>query len=126
MNTYWIWLSRVKYVGPVLQKELISHFQSPKAVYEAKEDELLEVPNLSKKAIESLIISRSLKEAETIQERAEHTRINILLYNSRLYPNFAKESRESPILLYYRGELEPLETTVGVVGARRCSYTEGK
>ena len=121
MNTYWIWLSRVKYVGPVLQKELISHFQTPEAVYKASEDELKEVPNLSTRVLESLINSRSLKEAETIQERAEQTKIKILPFDSRLYPDFAKESRESPILLYCRGELEPLETTVGVVGARRCS-----
>lgn len=121
MNTYWIWLTRVKYVGPVLQKELVSHFQSPKAVYDAKEDELREVPNLSEKALESLITSRSLKEAENIQKRAKQTGIHILPFNSRLYPNFAKESKESPVVLYYRGELQPLETTIGVVGARRCS-----
>lgn len=121
MHTYWIWLSRVKYVGPVLQKALISHFQSPEAVYEAKVDELKEVANLSPKALESLITSRSLKEAETIQERAKQTRTHILPFDSRLYPEFARESRESPIVLYYRGELQPLEMTVGVVGARKCT-----
>ncbi|MFO1444343.1 DNA-processing protein DprA [Bacillus sp. Bva_UNVM-123] len=121
MDTYWIWLSRVKYVGPVLQKELITHFQSPEAVYEAKEDELLEVPKITKNAIHSLIKSRSLKEAEVIQTRLDTIGVTLLPFNSGRYPNFAKESKESPIVLYYRGELQPFKTTVGVIGARRCS-----
>ena len=30
MNIYWIWLSTIKYVGPVLQKRLLAEFGSPK------------------------------------------------------------------------------------------------
>lgn len=121
IDIYWIWLSRIKHIGPVWQKKLINEFQSPKAVYEACEDELLEMPGMTKKIQQSIITSRSLKDAETILKKAEKSRVNLLFFDNECYPHFAKACKESPIVLYYRGELKPLETTVGVVGARRCS-----
>ena len=39
MDVYWIWLSQIKYVGPVLQKRLLAAFnESPKAIYFASQD----------------------------------------------------------------------------------------
>lgn len=121
MKIYWIWLSRLKFVGPVLQKSLIANFHNPKAVYDAEEEELLAVPKINKKALQSIISSRSLKEAENIQKAADRNGIKILLFYDDLYPNFAKEYKESPIVLYYLGDLRLVQTTVGVVGARRCT-----
>lgn len=121
MDRYWIWLSRIKNVGPVWQKKLIAHFLSPKAVYEADEDELLVVPEMTKRVQQSIISSRCLKDAENILKNAEKSGVSLLFFHHERYPRFARECKESPIVLYYRGELKPLETTVGVVGARRCS-----
>ncbi|WP_180968204.1 DNA-processing protein DprA [Cytobacillus massiliigabonensis] len=121
MEIYWIWLSRLKHVGPVWQKQLLAQFQTPKAVYESIEDELLQIPKLTKSARKSILSNRCLKDAENILETAESRRVNLLTLTSEYYPKFAQESKQSPILLYYKGELQPLHTTVGVVGARRCS-----
>lgn len=121
MDIYWIWLSRIKYVGPVLQKKLVAHFQSPKAVFEAYEDEILQVSGMKKNVQQSIISSRCLKGAETILKQVEKSGVNLLFFHDERYPHFARKCKESPIVLYYRGELKPLETTVGVVGARRCS-----
>jgi DNA processing protein len=121
MEVYWIWLSRLKHIGPVLQKQLIEHFSSPKDVFEATEDDLKLVPKITKTAIKSILTKRCLKEAENIRSAAEKSGVSILLFNSKHYPKFARECKQSPIVLYYRGELQPLHTTVGVVGARRCT-----
>ncbi|WP_313805015.1 DNA-processing protein DprA [Cytobacillus sp.] len=121
METYWIWLSRLKHVGPVWQKQLIEHFASPKAVFEATEEDLTQIPKITKTAIQSILKNRCLKEVENILETAEKNGVGLLVYTSENYPKFARESKQSPIVLYYKGELRPLHTTVGVVGARRCS-----
>lgn len=120
---YWIWLSRVKYVGPVLQKNLISQFSTPQAVFEADEESLSAVPKITRNALKSLVSNRCLKEAENIVQAAEKSKVRILTFNNRHYPQFAKACRESPIVLYYRGQFRerPLENAVGIVGARRCS-----
>lgn len=121
MDIYWIWLSSMKYVGPVLQKKLISFFQSPRAVFEAEEEQLLAVPKMTKSALKSILLSRDLKVAETILRNSKSSGVNLLYYDSRYYPSFAKESREAPVVLYYRGDLREFDGSVGVVGARRCS-----
>lgn len=123
MERYWVWLSRVKYVGPVLQKNLIAQFVSPKAVYEADEKVLAAVPKMTKIALESILKSRCLKDAESIVNIADKNEVHILPFDHCNYPQFAKVCRESPIVLYYRGKLHDnlTETTIGVVGARRCS-----
>lgn len=121
MKIYWIWLTTLKYVGPVLQKQLIAHFQTPKAVYDAEEEELSKVPKMNKKALKSILSNRSLKEAENILKATDRNGIEILQFEDDLYPDFAKVYKESPIVLYYKGDLRPVQTTVGVVGARRCT-----
>ncbi|MFE8696432.1 DNA-processing protein DprA [Cytobacillus sp. FJAT-53684] len=121
MDVYWIWLSRLKYVGPVLQKQLITYFSNPKEVYEASEEELTGVPKMTNNALRSITFNRSLKEAENILNEVRKSGINLLFFDDVLYPKFASESKGSPIVLYYRGEIQPLLTTVGIVGARRCT-----
>ena len=121
MIIYWIWLSHLKYVCPVLQKKLLDHFRTSKAVYDATEEELLIIPRISKKAIQSIQSSRSLKEAEALLKSTRKAGVDMLTFDDKHYPHFASEYKESPILLFYKGNLQPLETTVGVVGARRCT-----
>ena len=64
MNIYWIWLSTIKYVGPVLQKRLLAEFGSPQEVYLAPLDKLEKVPHLSKRAIDSLLSTRDLTDSK--------------------------------------------------------------
>ncbi|MCH1625596.1 DNA-processing protein DprA [Fredinandcohnia quinoae] len=118
---YWVWLSTCKYVGPISQKQLINHFHSPYAVFEANEAELLAVPGINKRAASSILRNRSLENAEQIVSTAIKKNINILHYNDPLYLPSSREYRESPIVLYYKGKLKSFDKAVAVVGSRRCS-----
>ena len=55
MNVYWIWLTQLKYIGPVLQKRLVTEFGSPEAIYFASQAELEQIPQINKRAIQSII-----------------------------------------------------------------------
>lgn len=121
MIHYWIWLSEIKYVGPILQKKLLTRFGCPKKVFEAIEEELKFVPGMNKLALKSLLNSKNLTHSEKVLKDCERKGVKLLIFDDDRYPVHAKNSSKSPILLYYIGELRPINHAVGVVGSRRCS-----
>lgn len=121
MDIYWIWLSTIPYVGPVLQKRLLKVFRTPQMVYEINENELRTVKGLNKRAVESLLHHRSLDKAKRVLDEVARTSTNLLTFDSPLYPPHAKDCSASPVVLYYRGQLKPVNEAVVVIGTRRCS-----
>ena len=52
VDVYWIWLSQIKYVGPVSQKKIALRIcDSPKAIYFASQADLEKIPRISKRAL---------------------------------------------------------------------------
>ena len=121
MNVYWIWLTQITHIGPVLQKRLLSQFGSPEAIYSASQDDLEKIPRISKRAVESILTNRDLTSAEHILNQCSKREIHLLHFSDDLYPAYAKNMKESPVLLYYKGHLKKIKTAIGVVGSRRCT-----
>lgn len=121
MNVYWIWLSRLKFVGTVFQKRLVLQFGSPEAIYHATPSDLMSTPRLSKRAIDSILNNKDLVKAMEIHTHCKKHGIQLLSYSDNLYPEYARNYPESPILFYYIGHLDYFTEAVGVVGSRRCT-----
>jgi DNA processing protein len=121
MDIYWIWMSRVKYTGPILQKRLLNEFGTPEAVYCASLEDLEKIQGVSKRAAQSIINNRDLTDSRNILNECGKMEIQLLRFSDPLYPSYAKNCNESPILLYYKGNLQKITQSVGVVGARRCT-----
>ncbi|KYD09112.1 hypothetical protein B4102_2639 [Heyndrickxia sporothermodurans] len=121
MEIFWIWLSLLKNVGPITQKKLINHFQTPKRIYDATEEELRNIKGIRKTAISAIINSKSLNESELIINRMQQNDIKLLTIHDRFYPILAKECKESPVILYYKGNFKKYETAIAVIGSRRCT-----
>ncbi len=121
MEEYWIWLNSLKHIGPVTQKLLLKHFKNPKNIFEATFEELQVLPTLKKKTISSIINNRNLNQAVKIMKKVKLTNSKLLCWDDALYPSFVKKSKYSPTLLYYKGTIKSIETSVGVVGSRRSS-----
>lgn len=117
---YWIFLSRVKGLGPIMQKKLINHFGSPENVFLADEDEILKVEGIGKIRAKEIKMT-SLEEANQILEKCDKLKIKVLCFSDYLYPNEAKSIDLFPTVLYYKGELKENLMGVGIVGSRRCS-----
>lgn len=117
---YWIWLKNIKGVGPATQRKLISIFGSPKKVYDAKKDEIID-SGLSKKIAELVTIDKSLNAAEKELEECKRLGIKIVCMNDDMFPKRMIGISDLPVLLYYKGNLFEPETTAGVVGPRRCT-----
>ena len=122
MDIYWIWLSQIKYVGPVLQKRLLAAFDdSPKAIYFASQADLEKIPRISKRAVDSIMANRDLTGAANVLKQCNEKRIKLLFFPDDLYPPYTKNIKESPAVLYYKGHLRKITNAIGVVGSRRCT-----
>lgn len=101
---YLIWLSSLDGLGPISARNLLFEHGSAKAVF----DHLLDLKG------PSLI---NLEKAKSIYDSCMKKNISLLPYTEYAIP----DSRELPILLYYKGVLKKHTYSVGVVGSRRCS-----
>lgn len=122
MLEHWIWLSMRPSVNEHLKMELLCHFGSPEAVYEATEKELRQIPQLTNEGIESLM-EHSLIQAEEILSKCMENQIGLLTYEDEQYPECLKNIYDPPILLYYQGTLPDFDAApaIGIVGTRKAS-----
>lgn len=118
---YWLWLTQLKGVGPVLQKKLLAYFKSPQGVYDACLDALKMVDGIGPDLALTITKSRCLDQVRQIIDVCDRNAISLITWDDPLYPQTAKSHGQAPILLYLKGQLKPLDQAIGIVGARRCS-----
>lgn len=118
---YWIWLTQINGVGPKRQRALLKKFNSPKKIYEASFNELLECNGIGSKTAKEIAEGKSLEKAKIIFNNTIDLDIKLLTLKDSLYPLRAKEIEEMPVLLYYKGNIIKNSMGVGIVGSRRCS-----
>ena len=118
---YWLWLSRLPYIGPKTANRLLEYFGEPKRVYCAEPWEFRKVKGITNRQVESIINNKSLEEIWKIIDSCQKDNISILLKSDVQYPTHAKILEDAPIVLYYKGHIEDRKETVAIVGARRCS-----
>lgn len=121
---YWIWLSLHCGAGSELGSYLLKHFETPKDIYEAKEEELFALDGITKEIV-SALQDRDLTYPQKIAEYCERVNVGILTLDSPNYPNRLRSIYAKPILLYYRGKLPDIDDNVLIacVGTRKCSPT---
>lgn len=118
---YWIWLTQVPLIGPVTAKYLAEWMGNAKNIYNADLMELSKVTKLSVRQRESIMQHRSLEKAKRILEECRSKNISVLCWDDAEYPIRAKIQNDAPVVLYYKGNFQNLNHTVGIVGARRCT-----
>ena len=62
-----------------------------------------------------------IRKCKKIIEQCEKHRISLLPIENPLYPKRAGNCNDAPIILYYKGTIQRMDKTVGIVGARRCT-----
>lgn len=112
----YIWLSKIRGVGPILAGKLLNHFGDVMAIYSSDMYDLLKVEGIGKKLAETIIDNKDLDESKRILEKCQGSNIKVITKESINYPNQLKGESKSPIILYVRGELKKFESSVAVVG----------
>lgn len=124
MTEYYLWLLQLMGVANPKSHQLIQHYGSVKAVYEAicergKHDFLTEH---EKKSLENATLENSAQLMRYCEKRG----IGIVTMEDGDYPERLKNIYNPPILLFYRGNIKGLDDEVCItgVGARGVSeYT---
>lgn len=123
MDVYWIWLSEIKGIGPVMGKKLLKKFKTPKNIFNATYQDLINIEGIGEKTAELILDSKdeTMKIAEVIMKNCEYNKVKILKLYDELYPSEVKNIKDSPIILYYSGNINNSFMGVGIVGSRRCT-----
>lgn len=126
MIQYWIWLTQIPFIGPVTVRHLIDKIGDAEKIYRAGSDQLEKIPGLTVRQRESILQNHSLEKSKRIFDECQHKNISVLCWDDVRYPARAKEPADAPALLYYKGQFEKMDQTVGIIGARRCSQEAKK
>ena len=121
MEIYYIWISKIKGIGPVLSTHLVSYFGDIIKVYNASKEELMKVDGIGEKTANTIIDNKDLSESEKIFSKCKNLNIQVIIKDSSNYPTQLKRIKNAPIVLYVRGQLKNFDTSVAIVGSRKCS-----
>ena len=120
---YQVALSLIPKIGPVLSKQLINYFESPKKILSIPKGQLTRIPGVGEKLV-SLIPSQKdlLSEAERVINESIKRNIQVHYYKEASYPKRLLAINDAPIVLYSKGnvDLNPVKT-LGIVGTRRAT-----
>ncbi len=117
---YWLWLSQRLGQGSSNFVGLIEQFGTPRAIYEASEEELLTFKKEFGEGTLEKLFDKNLDEAYSLEEYCVRKSVKILHYGAKDYPKQLTNLKNPPIILYARGRTDSLagKLCVGVVGTR--------
>jgi DNA processing protein len=117
---YWIGLSLVPEVGPVMSKKLLSAMGSPENIFRAGTKELLSVKGLRRETADQIRNFRLWAAVERHMKDMERGRISVVCYDDPSYPEILRETEGAPIVLYMKGQYVPDDRfAIAVVGSRK-------
>lgn len=117
---YWVGLSLVPEIGPVLAKRLIAEFGSPSRIFRAESSELCSVAGLGREKAGRIKNFRGWDIADRHLRESEKKQIRVIAYADPAYPEVLREVESAPVVLYMQGEYRPEDRyAVAVVGSRK-------
>ncbi|MBC7886069.1 MAG: DNA-protecting protein DprA, partial [Saprospiraceae bacterium] len=119
---YLIALTKLPKVGPVIAKNLISYCGGVEEVFKVGKKSLLKIPGIGQAVTENFDTVGAMKLAEKEMKFIEKNHINVLSYLDEDYPKRLSNFDSSPVILYYKGNVNlNHHRTVAIVGTRRPS-----
>jgi len=118
----WQRLGMAAGIGPVLFRQLVTHFGTPGRVLRASCAELRGLPGIDAKRAEAIRQAAQTPLAKGWQDHLKELRTTVRTYRDRAYPQRLLSIYDYPPVLYLRGTIQPIdELAVAVVGSRRAS-----
>ncbi len=119
---YKIALTKIKKVGVLKAKLLVSYCGGVKEVFEKSQAQLQKIPNIGSEIAKKVATTEALSQAEDEIKFLEKENISTCFYLDKNYPSRLKVHEDSPIMMYYRGESpQYMQRSVGIVGTRKPS-----
>ncbi|MGM0370652.1 MAG: DNA-processing protein DprA [Bacillota bacterium] len=119
---YWIWLTKIKGIGPIKVKKLLEEFATAQGIWEASREELNNVAGIGSALSSQLIKSKDHFSPSLEKNKLKKQGANLVTLQDKCYPKLLKEIYNPPPILYYQGSLDYLQAPcIAVVGTRNCS-----
>lgn len=110
-------------VGDVTARKLIAHCGSAAAVFAEKPEHLALIPNLRPQVLQAFLTAEPLRKAEREWTQMERWQIRPLPYDDPHYPIRLQHCHDAPLLLFVRGNWNPLQHRwVSIVGTRNLTH----
>lgn len=121
---YKVALTKLRGIGPIITKAVVSHFGSAIVLFQASAKEFEQVPNVG--AITAQKIEESMHDALALAQEElafiQKEAISVYSYFDAGYPNRLKYCDDSPVTLYYKGNADlNCEKMITMVGTRKIT-----
>jgi DNA processing protein len=117
---YWVALSTLSDIGPVLSRKLLSLFKTPERIFTAGMGDLFSLEGIGINRAKNI---KEFSQWELIEKQIkvlEKKGINVVTLNSSSYPEMLGEIEDAPIILYMKGDIEPQDKyAIAIVGSRK-------
>lgn len=115
-------LTKIKGIGPVMARNLLTHCGSAEEVFTASRKQLATIPGIGHQLSASVREANVLIEAEAELHFVTQHGIQVLFQDDEKYPNRLKDCYDAPILLYYKGKAELNSSRIiSIVGTRNAT-----
>ena len=120
---YWVWLSCVTGVRPLIKYRLAQTMGGPERIFFAKREELLAAEPLLQTAEADKLADKSMERADKALRACEERGIGVLTVQDAAYPERLRHIPDPPAVLYVWGKLPPVDEAVllAVVGTRKAT-----
>ena len=117
----WFKLKSVPGVGNLLGKRLIDRFKSPQNVFQASDDELLQVDGVTRRHVSAIKTHKMPQGVEAELELVERKGYRIVTLTDSDYPQLLRQIPDPPPYLYVSGRLDRSPMKIAVVGSRNAT-----
>ena len=119
---YNIALTLLPGIGDKLGKTLIDYCGSAEAVFKEKKRNLEKIPDIGHVTAQKIVSQNVLARAEEELRFIEKHHIQTFFLKDKNYPRRLLHCSDSPLMLYFKGEVDfNVEKVVSIVGTRRCT-----
>lgn len=120
---YWVWLSCVSGVRPLVKVRLAEAMGGPEAVFFASRDQLFAAEPRLREGEADRLMDKSLQNASRALALCQEKGISVLTLQDAGYPERLKNIPDPPAVLYVRGKLPAVDDglLLAVVGTRSAT-----
>jgi DNA processing protein len=119
---YEIALTLIPQIGHIIAKNLLEHFGSASAIFNAGKRALAAIEDVGYVRAEAIKSFKDFARVEQELRFMEQYKVTPLFYTSAQYPQRLKQCADSPVMLYYKGNADlNAPRIVSVVGTRNPS-----
>ncbi len=117
---YLLALHSIDGLGPIRLRAVLEYFKDPKLAWEANGEELLKI-GIYRNTINLLLETRKKLEPETYAKEISDSGIKWVTIFDDNYPKLLAQIYDPPTVIYYKGEPQWNERSIGVVGTRKIT-----